>query len=191
MQQLIDDLISLSRVEAERFRPVHEAVPLAPLVEEVRSGCVLLLSQRKNRLVIEDESKGALVPADRTQLLQLIRNLVVNAVKYGRPETDVTVRIEEDGADRVRLSVADQGEGIAPEHLPRLTERFYRVDAGRSRAAGGTGLGLAIVKHIVGRHRGRLEIKSRVGEGTSVEVSLPRAAAAEPGGASSVTSLSS
>jgi two-component system phosphate regulon sensor histidine kinase PhoR len=101
----------------------------------------------------------------------------------------VTVRIEEDGPERVRLSVIDQGEGIAPEHLPRLTERFYRVDAGRSRAAGGTGLGLAIVKHIVGRHRGRLEIKSKPGEGTAVEVTLPRAV--DPDAAAAVTSLSS
>ena len=75
----------------------------------------------------------------------------------------------------VRISVADQGEGIAAEHLPRLTERFYRVDPGRSRAVGGTGLGLAIVKHIVSRHRGRLDIRSKVGEGTTVLVSLPRA----------------
>jgi two-component system phosphate regulon sensor histidine kinase PhoR len=80
----------------------------------------------------------------------------------------------------VRMSVIDRGDGIAPEHLPRLTERFYRVDAGRSRAVGGTGLGLAIVKHIVGRHRGRLEIESEPGTGTSVHISLPRAPAPPP-----------
>ncbi|HEY0085564.1 MAG TPA: ATP-binding protein [Allosphingosinicella sp.] len=188
MQQLIDDLITLSRVEAERFRPVHEPVDLVALAEEVRSGCALLLAERKNRLVIEALDGGARVPGDRTQLLQLVRNLIVNAAKYGRRETDIVVRIAEDGAERLRLSVADQGEGIAPEHLPRLTERFYRVDAGRSRAAGGTGLGLAIVKHIVGRHRGRLEIKSTLGSGTSVEVTLPRAAV--PDAAAAVTSLS-
>jgi two-component system phosphate regulon sensor histidine kinase PhoR len=102
----------------------------------------------------------------------------------------VTVRIEDDSAAAVRLSVIDQGEGIAPEHLPRLTERFYRVDAGRSRAVGGTGLGLAIVKHIVGRHRGRLEITSRPGEGTTVQVTLPRSAPDEAA-AAGVTSLSS
>jgi two-component system, OmpR family, phosphate regulon sensor histidine kinase PhoR len=189
MQQLIDDLISLSRVEAERFRPVHEAVALVPLIEEVRSGVAQLLADKKNRVTIDDRSGGSRVPGDRTQLLQLVRNLVVNAVKYGRAEAEVVVRIEEDGPERVRLSVVDQGEGIAPEHLPRLTERFYRVDAGRSRAAGGTGLGLAIVKHIVGRHRGRLEIKSKPGEGTVVEVTLPRAVEADA--AAVVTSLSS
>jgi two-component system phosphate regulon sensor histidine kinase PhoR len=154
---------------------VHEAIELVPLVEEVRSGCALLLADKKNQMVIDGGGGGARVPGDRTQLLQLVRNLVVNAVKYGRAGSEVVVRIEDDGPGRVRLSVIDQGDGIAPEHLPRLTERFYRVDAGRSRAAGGTGLGLAIVKHIVGRHRGRLDIKSRLGEGTSVEVTLPRA----------------
>jgi two-component system phosphate regulon sensor histidine kinase PhoR len=189
MQQLIDDLISLSRVEAERFRPVHEAVALVPLIEEVRAGCAHLLAEKNNRLTIDDRSGGARVPGDRSQLLQLMRNLLVNAVKYGPPDSEIVARIEEDGAERVRLSVIDQGEGIAPEHLPRLTERFYRVDAGRSRAAGGTGLGLAIVKHIVGRHRGRLEIKSRLGEGTAVEVTLPKAADGDA--AASVISVSS
>ena len=86
----------------------------------------------------------------------------------------VTVRFEDAAVDRVRMSVIDRGEGIAPEHLPRLTERFYRVDAGRSRAVGGTGLGLAIVKHIVTRHRGTLDIRSKLGEGTNVQVELPR-----------------
>ena len=172
MQQLIEDLMSLSRIEAERFRPPSDPVALAPLVEEVRTGCAQLLAEKKSSLEIAAESPG-IVPGDRGQLLQLIRNLVVNALKYGREGDPVTVRIAESGADMVRLSVIDRGEGIAPEHIPRLTERFYRVDAGRSRAVGGTGLGLAIVKHIVGRHRGRLEIRSRLGEGTTVEVLLP------------------
>ena len=85
------------------------------------------------------------------------------------------VRIEEAGGGLIRVRVIDQGEGIAPEHIPRLTERFYRVDPGRSRAIGGTGLGLAIAKHIALRHRGRLEIVSKQGEGTSVRVYFPRA----------------
>ncbi|HWH18542.1 MAG TPA: ATP-binding protein, partial [Allosphingosinicella sp.] len=89
--------------------------------------------------------------------------------------TPVVVRFAEAGSEMLRMSIIDRGEGIAPDHLPRLTERFYRVDPGRSRAAGGTGLGLAIVKHIVGRHRGRLDIRSRLGEGTEVRVYLPRA----------------
>jgi two-component system phosphate regulon sensor histidine kinase PhoR len=174
MQQLIEDLMSLSRIEAERFSAPGEPVDLAQIVEEVRSGCAQLLAERSNLLVVESSAESTVVPGDRGQLLQLFRNLVVNAVRYGRPESPVTVRLEEGGRGTVRIDVADLGEGIAVEHLPRLTERFYRVDPGRSRAVGGTGLGLAIVKHIVGRHRGRLDIRSVVGEGTTVSVWLPR-----------------
>jgi two-component system phosphate regulon sensor histidine kinase PhoR len=175
MQQLIEDLMSLSRIEAERFNPPRDAVDLVQLVEEVRAGCAQLLRERANELVVENRSGAATVAGDRAQLLQLVRNLVVNAVKYGRAESPVTIVLEDDGPQTIRISIADRGEGIAAEHLPRLTERFYRVDAGRSRAVGGTGLGLAIVKHIVSRHRGRLDIRSVVGEGTRVLVSLPRA----------------
>ena len=175
MQQLIEDLMSLSRIEAERFSPPRDAVDLVQLVEEVRAGCAQLLRERSNALVVESRTGSTTVPGDRAQLLQLVRNLVVNAVKYGSPGSPVTVLLEDDGQQSIRISIADRGEGIAPEHLPRLTERFYRVDAGRSRAVGGTGLGLAIVKHIVSRHRGRLDIRSTVGEGTTVLVSLPRA----------------
>jgi two-component system phosphate regulon sensor histidine kinase PhoR len=175
MQQLIEDLMSLSRIEADRFRPPSDPVALASLIEEVRNGCAQLLAERKSRLEVEADGVAGIVPGDRGQLLQLIRNLVANALKYGREGESVRVRIEDAGSDMVRLSVIDRGDGIAPEHLPRLTERFYRVDPGRSRAVGGTGLGLAIVKHIVGRHRGRMEIRSRVGEGTVVEILLPRA----------------
>ncbi|MEO7178078.1 MAG: ATP-binding protein [Allosphingosinicella sp.] len=175
MQQLIDDLMSLSRIEAERFNPPRDAVDLVQLVEEVRAGCAQLLRERSNTLVVEDRSASNIVPGDRAQLLQLVRNLVVNAVKYGRSEAAVTIVLEDESPEMIRISIADRGEGIAVEHLPRLTERFYRVDAGRSRAVGGTGLGLAIVKHIVGRHRGRLDIRSTEGEGTTVLVSLPRA----------------
>jgi two-component system phosphate regulon sensor histidine kinase PhoR len=176
MQQLIEDLMSLSRIEAERFNPPRDAIDLVELVEEVRAGCAQLLRERSNELVVENRSDSTIVPGDRAQLLQLIRNLVVNAVKYGRAEAPIAVTLEDDGPQMVRISIADRGEGIAVEHLPRLTERFYRVDAGRSRAVGGTGLGLAIVKHIVSRHRGRLDIRSVVGEGTTVRVSLPSAA---------------
>jgi two-component system phosphate regulon sensor histidine kinase PhoR len=174
MQQLIEDLMSLSRIEAERFNPPRDSVDLVQLVEEVRAGCTQLLRERSNELVVESRAESTIVSGDRGQLLQLIRNLVINAVKYGRPGTPVTVLIEEEGAETIRIGISDRGEGIAAEHLPRLTERFYRVDAGRSRAVGGTGLGLAIVKHIVSRHRGRLDIRSIVGEGTTVLVSLPR-----------------
>jgi two-component system, OmpR family, phosphate regulon sensor histidine kinase PhoR len=176
MQQLIEDLMSLSRIEAERFSAPREEVDLMPLVDEIRAGCAHLLQQRRNRLVTEcAEGVPTRVFGDHGQLLQLIRNLVVNAVKYGREGEDVTVAFEAGGDESVRMTVSDRGEGIPAEHLPRLTERFYRVDPGRSRALGGTGLGLAIVKHIVTRHRGGLEISSEAGRGTRVAVSLPSA----------------
>ncbi|HEX8467034.1 MAG TPA: ATP-binding protein [Allosphingosinicella sp.] len=175
MQTLIEDLMSLSRIEAERFNAPRDTVDLVQVVEEVRAGCAQLFLERSNALVVENEARSTIVPGDRGQLLQLVRNLIVNALKYGKTESQVTVRFEDDGPSGLRFAVIDRGEGIAVEHLPRLTERFYRVDAGRSRAVGGTGLGLAIVKHIVSRHRGRLDIRSIVGEGTTVLVSLPRA----------------
>ena len=110
---------------------------------------------------------------DRQQLEQLVRNLVDNGFKYGASDMPLAVRLHPQGENRVRLTVTDRGEGIAAEHIPHLTRRFYRTDPGRSRASGGTGLGLAIVKHIVERHRGRLDIDSTLGEGTRVTVVLP------------------
>jgi len=172
MRDLLDDLMSLSRIEAERFALPRETVDLVPLVEQAKVALKPLLSGRK--LVLQNETDGARVAGDRGQLAQLLNNLLVNALKYGRPGTAVRVRLEQAG-EMIRLAVIDQGEGIEAEHIPRLTERFYRVDASRSRQVGGTGLGLAIVKHIVLRHRGRLEIASTIGTGTEVSVYLPRA----------------
>ena len=111
-------------------------------------------------------------------MLQVLHNLVSNALKYGRSGTAITVdaeRVETATGPMVRVTVGDRGDGIAPEHLPRLTERFYRIDTSRSRSMGGTGLGLAIVKHIVERHRGSFDIVSRPGEGTAVSFTLPLA----------------
>lgn len=177
MQRLIDDLISLSRIEAERFTAPREAVPLLPLVDEVRGSCSRMIEEKESRLIVANEAGSPLALGDRMQLLQLFQNLVINALKYGRSGTPVTIRLQESGSDMLLVRVIDEGEGIAPEHLPRLTERFYRADAGRSRSVGGTGLGLAIVKHIVSRHRGRIEIESALGKGTEVRVWLPRAEA--------------
>lgn len=173
MQQLVDDLISLSRIEAERFSVPREPVPLLPLVEEVRKSCDRLAGEKNSRIVVEQTNGEPVVPGDRAQLQQLIQNLVVNALKYGKPGADVTVRFEPAGPEMIRMTVIDRGDGIAPEHLPRLTERFYRIDPGRSRSMGGTGLGLAIVKHITQRHRGRLDISSKPGEGSRFAVYLP------------------
>lgn len=176
MHRLVDDLMSLSRIEAERFSVPREPVRLLPLLDQIRVACGRIAAERGVELVVDNRlHPEPVVPGDAAQLLQLLQNLVVNAIKYGSQGTPVTVRFAESGTDMLRLSVIDCGEGIAPEHLPRLTERFYRVDASRSRNMGGTGLGLAIVKHIVGRHRGRLEITSKLGEGTKVDVYLPRA----------------
>jgi two-component system phosphate regulon sensor histidine kinase PhoR len=103
----------------------------------------------------------------------VLRNLIDNAIKYGRAGEPVEVTLETTPTGWLLVSVRDHGEGIAPEHLPRLTERFYRADTSRSRAAGGTGLGLAIVKHIVERHRGRFDVTSRQGDGTTASLMLP------------------
>jgi two-component system phosphate regulon sensor histidine kinase PhoR len=125
--------------------------------------------------VLENDAGEAIVTGDRPQLAQMLGNLLVNSLKYGRAGAPIRINLDNAGSELIRLRVTDEGEGIAPEHIPRLTERFYRVDPGRSRLVGGTGLGLAIVKHIVLRHRGRLDIRSKLGEGTSVHVYLPRA----------------
>lgn len=116
---------------------------------------------------------------DRAQLSQLLHNLIGNSIKYGRAGSPIRVSLSDGPNGLLRLTVADEGEGIGPDHLPRLTERFYRVDSGRSRAVGGTGLGLAIVKHIVERHRGRLDIASVLGKGTTISILLPRFAVEE------------
>jgi two-component system phosphate regulon sensor histidine kinase PhoR len=115
------------------------------------------------------------VLGDLHQLEQVVRNLVDNALKYGAHDRPVHVALDLAPGDQARITVTDEGEGIAPEQIPHLTRRFYRTDPGRSRASGGTGLGLAIVKHIVERHRGRLDISSEVGKGTRVVVRFPLA----------------
>jgi two-component system phosphate regulon sensor histidine kinase PhoR len=173
MQRLIDDLMSLSRIEADRYYPPKDQVNLGPLLREVADE----FAGRRDgaRLTIEAPAR-AIVTGDRGQLHQLIHNIISNAFKYGREGSPVRATLKTTQGT-VRFAVQDEGEGIAPEHLPRLTERFYRADPGRSRQIGGTGLGLAIVKHIVERHRGRLDIASVVGEGTIVSVELPLAPA--------------
>ncbi len=172
MQRLIDDLISLSRIEAEKYRLPDTAVALPALIEEIADELRDEAGEWRANVILDINADMPAVNADRAQLSQVIHNLVGNAFKYGRQGAPVTIALDRDGS-LIRLSVTDQGEGIAPEHLPRLTERFYRVDSGRSRTLGGTGLGLAIVKHIVERHRGRLDIVSKVGIGTTVSILLP------------------
>lgn len=172
MQRLVDDLISLSRIEADKHRAPADAVSLGALARETAD---TLRGDRagKSRIELDIQDGVPAVAGDRAQLSQLLHNLVGNALKYGDPSKPVRVTLARGGPTMIRLAVTDEGEGIPAQHLPRLTERFYRVDPGRSRAVGGTGLGLAIVKHIVERHRGRLDIASTQGVGTTVTVMLP------------------
>ncbi|WP_176596643.1 MULTISPECIES: ATP-binding protein [Sphingobium] len=179
MQRLIDDLISLSRIEAEKYRAPDSAVDLSGLVAEVVGVFRTSHGERGREVEMEIAPDLPDVQGDRAQLSQLLHNLIGNSVKYGRAGTPIRVTLNEGPSGMTRLSVADEGEGIGPDHLPRLTERFYRVDSGRSRAVGGTGLGLAIVKHIVERHRGRLDIASVLGKGTTISILLPRIAVEE------------
>ena len=172
MQRVVEDLISLSRIEAEKFTTPTDAVDLAPLIDEATDGVRRMADERRSDLVRNVERKLPSIAADRSQILQLLENLLTNALRYGEPGTPVTVSAALEGS-MVHLSVSDEGEGIAPEHVRRVTERFYRVDTSRSRSLGGTGLGLSIVKHIVERHHGRLSIDSTVGRGTTVHVLLP------------------
>ncbi|MDX1704004.1 MAG: ATP-binding protein [Altererythrobacter ishigakiensis] len=170
LQSLVSDLMSLSRVEAEKHDQPSDIIELNTLVE--RAARDAAGANRSERLKFEF-SGDFQIRGDEQQIEQLVRNLVDNALKYGHQDTDVTVELRETRDGQVRFSVSDQGDGIAPEHLPHLTRRFYRTDPGRSRASGGTGLGLAIVKHIVERHRGRLDIESKLGEGTTFIVRIP------------------
>jgi two-component system phosphate regulon sensor histidine kinase PhoR len=173
LQTLVADLMSLSHVEAEKHdqpREEIDLVALAPRAARDSAGAA-----HGDRLEFPGQTTPLVVRGDTKQLEQLVRNLVDNAFTYGRSDTPVSVDLENDGRGMVVLKVRDRGEGIAAEHIPHITRRFYRVDPGRSKATGGTGLGMAIVKHIVERHRGRLDIASRVGEGTTVTVRLPLA----------------
>jgi two-component system phosphate regulon sensor histidine kinase PhoR len=173
LQALVSDLMSLSRVEAEKHEQPNELLDFGKLVAKAASEAGR--PEDKARIKVKTARDKLRVHGDAQQLEQLVRNLVDNAVKYGDPDQPVQVEVSRAENGRAVLTVIDRGEGIAPEHLPHLTRRFYRTDPGRSRAAGGTGLGLAIVKHIVERHRGWLDIESRQGIGTTVTVKLPLA----------------
>lgn len=172
MQRLVEDLISLSRIEADKYRQPAQPVDMNDLVQHVWDEFLDSGSRRAEDIDCDLTPDLPPIAGDRAQLSQMLHNLIGNAMKYGRADTPVRVTLERDGA-MLKLAVADRGEGIAASHIPRLTERFYRVDSGRSRSIGGTGLGLAIVKHIVERHRGKLEIASEVGVGTTFTVRLP------------------
>ncbi|SFQ61787.1 two-component system, OmpR family, phosphate regulon sensor histidine kinase PhoR [Roseivivax halotolerans] len=179
MNRLIADLLSLSRVEAEeRVRPTAR-LDLASLVKSVALG-LSRIAEDAGVEIATDTPPEVEIRGDSDQLRQVLVNLTENAIKYAGKGARVTITVTHPGYEApvrdegVRIVVSDTGAGIDPVHLPRLTERFYRVDSDRSREKGGTGLGLAIVKHIVNRHRGRIRVDSTPGEGTEVTVILPR-----------------
>lgn len=172
MTRLIDDLLSLSRIELRAHVAPDRAVDLRPLVAQMIDTLSSMAHERGVEIALQAPAAPVMVLGDRDELLRVIENLIENAVKYGESGKRVDVALTRRGGE-TELSVRDYGPGIAPEHLPRLTERFYRVDVAESRGKGGTGLGLAIVKHIVNRHRGRLAIESEPGRGALFRVILP------------------
>jgi two-component system, OmpR family, phosphate regulon sensor histidine kinase PhoR len=177
MARLIDDLLSLSRVELIEHMHPDTPVDLMPVVRQVVDGLQTLATDRNIEIAISPPSAPTIVPGDRDELTRVFENLVENALKYGANGKRVDVGFSSvnasDGSPEVLIAVRDYGPGIAAEHLPRLTERFYRVDVTQSRAEGGTGLGLALVKHILNRHRGKLSIESEAGKGAIFTVRLP------------------
>jgi two-component system phosphate regulon sensor histidine kinase PhoR len=175
MSKLIEDLLSLSRIEMRQHVRPTGAVDLGRLLREVSEGLAGQARAAGVAVAIEAPDQPATVTGDRDELYEVFENLLENAIKYGDAGGRVEMRLAPAGRPgfACAVEVIDHGAGIAAEHGPRLTERFYRVDAESSRKKMGTGLGLAIVKHIVQRHRGSLTIKSRPGEGTRVEVLLP------------------
>lgn len=190
MARLVNDLLSLSRIELNEHSRPRAATDLGRIVETAVEALQPLAKARGMTIVAQVAPTARQVVGEADELAQLVQNLLDNAVKYGRDGTpvEVSLGVAETlpatvgnglaAGTTVLLAVRDRGEGIGKEHLPRLTERFYRVDTARSRKMGGTGLGLAIVKHIVNRHRGALVVESVVGEGSTFAAYLPRAGAA-------------
>jgi two-component system phosphate regulon sensor histidine kinase PhoR len=178
MARLIDDLLSLSRIELNAHQRPGREVDLLAIIRQVVDGLQMLARERAVEVVVSAPAGPAIVRGDRDELVRLFENLVENALKYAASGKRVEIVLAFVGGDEtpeVSVAVRDYGPGIAPEHLPRLTERFYRVDVAESRAQGGTGLGLALVKHILNRHGGRLTIESEPGQGATFSTYLPLA----------------
>ncbi len=198
MRRLIDDLLSLTRIELNEHVPPSGEIDLENVVRDAAAALAPLAEVDDIAIVIEAAPGLPGVQGERDELVQVFQNLIHNAIKYGTPGGHVWISLALADAEQmhgrgggavVSATVRDDGEGIPREAVPRLTERFYRVDIKRSRERGGTGLGLAIVKHIVNRHRGRLAIESVPGEGSSFTVFLPAKAPAEDRLPASVTEL--
>jgi len=177
MSRLIDDLLSLSRVEVDEHIVPDETVPLMEVVKSVIASLEPRAARRKMSIRLTDSrshpAKRLLMQGFADEINEVFHNLIENAVKYGFEDTEIRIDVVQQRGNWVVISVSNQGETIAEKHLSRLTERFYRVDKARSRQIGGTGLGLAIVKHIVNRHRGMMEVTSSAEGETCFAVSLP------------------
>ena len=188
MRRLIEDLLSLTRIELNEHVPPSSRVDLEAVVKSAAAAIAPLAESENVSLEITGESHLPNVVGDRDELTQLFQNLIHNAIKYGRANGHVWVTLSTKPGI-VSVAVRDDGEGIPREAIPRLTERFYRVDVKRSRERGGTGLGLAIVKHIVNRHNGRLQIDSELGSGSTFTVALPSISARETAADRAVTEV--
>jgi two-component system phosphate regulon sensor histidine kinase PhoR len=175
MKRLIDDLLSLSRAELGASVQPEQIIDVVNIVRQVADGLRPLAQDREVAIKIDAQVEPLNVRGDHDELVRVFENLIENALKYGGTGRKVDVTLTRTAERTARISVRDYGPGIAAEHLPRLTERFYRVDVLESRAQGGTGLGLALVKHILNRHRGRLTIESEPGQGATFMVELPEA----------------
>jgi two-component system, OmpR family, phosphate regulon sensor histidine kinase PhoR len=170
MSRLVDDLLSLSRVEMREHVPPRTAIDLNDTIGATVQALEPVARAAGATLAFSPCDGPAVVLGETDEIMQVVQNLVQNALKYGAPGHPVTVTVRREAGrptSRIAVAVRDEGAGIAPEHLPRLTERFYRVNAKSSREKGGTGLGLAIVKHIINRHRGELRIESELGKGST------------------------
>ena len=179
MVRLVDDLLSLSRIEQEEHLAPQETVDLKDVLGRLSKALELKAQSENMAIDLDLPEEMSVVFGDDDQLTQVFQNLVDNALKYGQDGTSVRISVEsvdrlpETGGGGLVVSIHNQGDGIPREHIPRLTDRFYRVDTARSRELGGTGLGLAIVKHIVNRHLGTFGIESELGVGTTASVGLP------------------
>ncbi|PHR59890.1 MAG: hypothetical protein COA47_08895 [Robiginitomaculum sp.] len=174
MSRLVADLLSLSKLEAKEHLPPKTRIDLLKIIQKVEQSLAASRSEYAGRVEIQAPAPLPMIRGDQDQMTEVFQNLIENALKYSKPDTPVLLKITHEFKPKNQLTVhiEDQGEGIAPEHIPRLTERFYRVDKGRSRQTGGTGLGLAITKHILNRHRARLTISSQLAKGTTISVRL-------------------
>jgi two-component system, OmpR family, phosphate regulon sensor histidine kinase PhoR len=173
MARLIDDLLSLSRIELNSHIRPSATIDLSGVVRQITDALKPLARDRDVDIVLDLPTLPALVAGDADELLRVFENLIENAIKYGASGGKIQIEVVAKETNEIKAYVRDFGSGIPPDHLPRLTERFYRVDNAASREAGGTGLGLAIVKHIVLRHGGRLEIESTLGKGSIFKIVLP------------------